>query len=203
MKKIEQAILSFNEEFIDDERFLLEQSNPGTKEELNKIQVLTNTVFPLSLQEFYQNIGGLSFNEIYEDDREGVRLNLYSISNYLHFLNATANWEKLYSFGLIDYLKFNWDNDRPEFEDIEPEKIAYLNENYKCFGVFSFNFNEHHSLYFDKDGNFGKISYNQNNFYGLWNEHLNGMLIKSPAKETFENLISSALEEIKQVIIRW
>lgn len=34
---------------------------------------------------------------------------------------------------LIDYTKFSWLNDSPEFNDIEQLKTEHLNTYYKCF----------------------------------------------------------------------
>ncbi len=205
MKKINKHILEFNKEFSEEELFNLEVQNPVTKVELNKIQEQDNILIPLALQEFYEKFGGLTLGGMYdpESEYEGLQMHIYSISELLSFLNEKANYQKLYSLGLIDYLKFNWGNDRPEFDEINLENIAYLNGNYKCFGTYAFGYDEHHSLYFDKAGNFGKIVYDQENWSGLWKDYLNEMLVKSPATKTLENLILDTIDEVRQTIISW
>jgi hypothetical protein len=100
---------------------------------------------------------------------------------------------------LIDCIKFSWGNDRPEFDDVELSKIDYLNENYKCFGLYRYDggFEEAYYLYFDRNQKFGLVRYHQDDFDELWSVHLRNMLNKSPASESLDGLLISIIDRLE------
>ena len=97
--------------------------------------------------------------------------------------------------GLINYIDYAWGG-RPEFEEYYQEKHRdYLNKNYFVFGMRYHDDNVHEYLYFDREGMFGSIVFDQDEFSQV-QKQLNPLLKKSTANETLDQVISRSFSEV-------
>lgn len=66
--------------------------------------------------------------------------------------------------GLVEMIEKLW-GDRPEFhQHFSEEQIKYLNDHYFIFGHYLQDENTYDHFYFDRDGKFGTITYDQDDF---------------------------------------
>ena len=159
--------------------YKIKQIESADTEQLNKLQTYFDTEMPPELATFYQQLGGLENHAA-----DNFMLQIPSVSELLEQLNAEKNYEKRYSMGLIDGIKHSWSNDRPIFDYIPKSEIDHINTDYKCMGLYRFDwqFEEAFYIYFDKNHQFGLVRYHQDEFDELWDEHLTPMLTQSPAR---------------------
>ncbi len=192
MKSVKERVRQFNLH-IKDKYYHLTFDKPASEVMISKIQGYYKTKIPISLRWFYREIGGITGNS-----NEFV-MNIENIPYLLKKLNEPNKWFKCDSLGFVDYLRFLWGNDRPEFESFDPEKVAYLNENYRCFGHYRFScgLTEANILYFDKAGKFGEVRYHEKEFENVWTEFLNDMLVASPASEDLEHMLIRILNKLE------
>ncbi len=192
MKSIRERIKVFNTR-IDDKYYRLSVSGPATEVQLKQIQKYYGISIPMSLRWFYREIGSIS------GDADEFVLNIEPVSFLLKKLNEPNKWFKCDSLGIVDYLRFLWGNDRPEFDAFDQEKIRFLNENYKCFGHYRFSCaqTEANLLYFDRAGRFGEVRYHEKEFENVWNEFFNDMLVSSQAREDLEHMIIRILNTLQ------
>jgi hypothetical protein len=169
----------------------------ATDEQLVQLQKNSSPAIPEGLKNFYKKWGGI-VRHVHSE----TYLNIPSVTTMLDILNGkfSSKWPgpTLKSLGLIDYIKYSWGNDRWEFESDEfftTEQLHVLNEKYKCFGIYRPNLERAYYLYFDQQGNFGEILYDQNLFEETKN-HLQSMLTKSPANQSFNALIRHAFKQV-------
>lgn len=200
MNLLKQRINDFNEN-PEIEFQKLEISVPATSAELEEIQNYFELPMPKELQDFYQQFGG-----ILSEDEELNCIKIQSTAKLLYDLMQENKWQKCHSLGLIDFIKYSWGNDRHEFEDpdlIKKSEIDYFNENYKCFGLYRYDwgFEEAYYLYFDKNQQFGWVRYHQDEFDYLREEHLDGMLKESPANQGLENLLISVIDQVETNVL--
>jgi len=107
---------------------------------------------------------------------------------------------KIKSMGLIDYIAATSEFFNQSW--LPPDEIAYLNENYKCFGYCRFEriLDEIYFFYFDQNHQFGWVRYHQDQFDALLDEHLTEMLQKSQANEGLEEFLIEAIDELELAI---
>ncbi|WP_162799882.1 hypothetical protein [Pedobacter jeongneungensis] len=108
--------------------------------------------------------------------------------------------------GLIDYIKFCWVNDRYELEEgeyLNSEQLQYLNNNYKCFGLYRTDWGNEEAdyLYSDRNGNFGTVRYNQDNIGVFLDDYVIPLTHKSLANETFEIMMLRIINQVEEGIL--
>jgi hypothetical protein len=207
MNKITEQINKYNEtnnlffENLNDYNLIVDLQKP-TIVELVAIKEIVGAELPEDLKNFYLNFGGLK--NVNNDESYCI-----SILSLFEMLEAIKKDEFMPSFsmGIIDMILFSWGNDRYEFADGEffsKEQKDFLNSQYKCFGWYRTDtvLDCAYYLYFDANGNFGALCYDQDMFEEV-QEDLIKMLENSPANETLENLLSNAIEQMRLVLIEW
>lgn len=192
MISIKERIQQFNNN-IKDEYYHLTCSGQASEKELKAIAPYFDFPIPLSLTWFYRETGSVT------GDSEEFVLNIEPVSYLLEKLQEKEKYYLCRSLGIIDYIRFSWGNDRPEFDEIQKSKIDFLNNNYKSIGHYRYDWGleEAYYLYVDKKGNFGEVRYHQDDFYNLWKENLNGMLKESPAKEELEGMLMRIINKLE------
>jgi hypothetical protein len=207
MNKISQQIAKYNESNIlffderDDFNKLIELQK-ATVDELLAYEKIVGTGLPEALKDFYMTLGGLQN----KNNEESYCITIFSIPEMLETLK-TEELTTNFSLGIIDMILFSWGNDRYEFADGEffsKEQKDFLNTQYKCFGWYRTDtvLDCAYYLYFDANGNFGALCYDQDMFEEV-QEDLIKMLENSLANETLENLLSNAIEQMRLVLIEW
>ncbi|MFJ8459161.1 hypothetical protein ACIQ57_08520 [Lysinibacillus xylanilyticus] len=194
------------------ERFALFNQNAGyyqlaisqnaTNAQIDVMQGFLNVQIPTDLKMFYMELGSITPAE--GNYGEDFMLKIDSVTSLLNALENEEKWDNLISLGLIDYIKYSWGNNRPEFDEyVDAEDIAYINEHYKCFGLYRYTwgFEEANYLYFDKDGKFGEVRYHQDEFDELWIEHLNDLLVKSAATENLQDMVIRIFDKLENGIL--
>lgn len=97
--------------------------------------------------------------------------------------------------GLVEYIDYVWGG-RPEFEECYKEKeLLFLNENYFAFGTRYQDDNVHEYIYFDKNGRFGSIVFDQD-YFEVFQDEVEPMFKKSTAGETLEQVLSRQFTEL-------
>jgi len=203
MKLLKARIKEFNEvithqldeDFTD--WFKIRNTEPASTEQLSKLSSFFETEMPTALQTFYQQTGGI-WNQ-----SEDYHISIPSVFILLEELKTEQNFDKRYSMGLIDAIKHSWGNDRPEFNHISQTKIDYINTNYKCIGLYRYDWQleEAFYIYFDDNHQFGLVRYHQDEFDELWDEHLTPMLTKTQADKPFEQLLIEILDCLQEGIV--
>lgn len=157
---------------------------------------------PDALKEFYKTFGGLEN----KDNPESYCLSIPSIHELENKLQG-KDWDRIHSLGLIDMIKFSWGNDREEFNEgaeFSKAQIEALNRDYKCFGWYRDDtvLESAYYLYFDQNGHFGKVFYDQDDFDDLKASLL--VLQNHKAEpDTLPNILKNALIQIKATLIEW
>lgn len=165
---------------------------PATAEELRELEPHFALGVPPQLKLLYEAFGGL-----HTDGNEDFAVSIDTPRTLLDNLCKEGFYWKLHSLGLVDTIRFSWVNDRPEFGQVDPGKVALINERYKGFGFYRRDdgLEEAHYLYFDAHGKFGAVRYHQDDFSDLWDDQLNPMLQASRATEDLPALLERVLRE--------
>lgn len=149
-----------------------EDSSPFPMNKLEEFEKENGMPYPPALKKFAAEYGPFSAGSE------------HSVS-IMHYWDK----EKNPSSGLVKYIDGAWGG-RPEFEEFcKAEHIEYLNKNYVVFGMRYIDDNCHEYAYFDREGNFGTIFFDQDGFEYFQRE-LNPMLKKSTASLTFDQVVS-------------
>lgn len=150
-------------------------------EELKQFEKINDCNMPDSLQNMYIQQGALTIGE-------GDYWNSFLIIKAENMLTKE---------GLIDSIDSFWGG-RDEFEEFTTEQRDLLNKNYFVFGMLYIDDNQHVYLYFDRHGKFDTIYFDQDDFFM---DVFYKMLDKSPANNTLDEVISSIIDSMAQVII--
>ncbi|MBH1962892.1 MAG: SMI1/KNR4 family protein [Comamonadaceae bacterium] len=193
---VKQDLEEFNQSIkeIDPEGFeyyILQFDAPSTAEQIRALQGHSNIKIPEDLISFYLQYGGLEPSQKYSESY----LKIAGVSKVLKSLNSAGG---LASLGLIDGIKHSWGNDRWEFEKDEffsSEELQALNAKYKCFGLYRPDLERAHYLYFDEQGKFGELHYDQDLFQNAETK-LRSMLLQSPAELGFNSLLQNSLQAL-------
>ena len=205
MENLKTKIKNFNQSFQKEsnEYYRLKILDDDLPESKKILDVNFANVFPVALEKFYCQFGGIK-TDFYSP--ESFSINIPSLKTVLTSLNQESKYYKLASLGIIDQIMFSWGNDRWEFdEEISVENRDFLNENYLCFGWYRYDqgYESANYLYVDKSGKFGEIHYNQDSFDELWDDILNPMLSKSPATENLEDVLCRIINKLESGINEW
>lgn len=96
--------------------------------------------------------------------------------------------------GMVKMIDSLWGG-RPEFgEAFSPEEIKHLNENYFVFGDYFNDDNAYYHFYFDRQGNFGSVFYDQDDFDSAYKDFFKPLLTKSLAGQTLDDLLSEKVD---------
>lgn len=124
--------------------------------------------------------------------------------------NAFADaWQTLHLFpahqlvkmqtGLVTFIDSYWGG-RPEFaEFLSTEQIRQLNEKYHVFGLTYIDDNVHDYFFFDQQGKFGHLSFDQDDCEPAM-ETLKMLLISSNLTLSLEQLLQAQLEAMLEAI---
>ncbi len=154
-----------------------------TKERIAEFEKKYNCTIPQSLKSLYLGNGTFSV-------KDGL----------WNSINIYSNQENHYSLpnigGLVEMIDQLWGG-RPEFEEnFSVEEIGYLNKNYFVFGHYFHDDNVYSHFYFDRDGNFEDVMYDQDDFGSAYDFFFKPLLTKSLANKTFDELISSKIDKV-------
>lgn len=199
--KSNQAIQSSGIDTEDYDYYALVTSEPASDSDIAELESMANITLPAELLTFYKTLGSIT-NEA--SDYSTIRV--LSVATLLKKLSKTNHFQGLQyadlkSMGLIDFISFVWGGEIYDY--FEKEDSDYFNENYKCFGYVLTSIDNGYAnyLYFDKNNKFGYVHYDQERFDDFWDEHLTEMRTKSPAKNSFEELIISEMDKLVTKLI--
>ena len=200
---IAQAILSFNtavrgmEAEDEDEltAYLLVESEPASDEVLETFAKKLGVALPESLQRFYRMIGGLG--HLYCNETHTI--SIPTPEKELEALSREFGATK--SLGLIDTINESYDSLRPESEEdgypFSQEELDTINQRFICFGSYtnSWGFESSQYLFFDDEGNFGSIYFDQNGDDDFSTD-LRRIVSSTHPKFTLSELLAKSLESI-------
>ena len=208
MDQIAQSMMAFNaavEKMHTDEDdgfdcYTLVKCEPATDGILAAFAEKSGVPLPASLEKFYRTIGGLQHR--YCSETHSI-----SIPPAEHELESlTSELGPLKSTGLIDTISWSYSGQiEPDVEvdgiRFSQEELDLLNRRYTCFGsrLNEWGFEASHYLYFDDQGKFGSIYYNQNGDHDFETQ-LREMVTTSPATATLSELIAECLATIEQAL---
>ena len=156
-------------------------AGPTDEEIIDTLETSAGGPFPQRLRQFYRELGGISVAPEYSD----YWIHLCSAQELFDgLMKRDRHYEKLYSLGLIDMIRYRWDNDRPEFDQLDQDLVETINNRYKGIGWKLGTY-----FYFDEAGRFGSVYYHQDYFGELVNECLLPMSEASPARFDFDALL--------------
>lgn len=117
-------------------------------------------------------------------------------------LSIMSGWrDENPSAGLVAYIDNVWGG-RPEFEEeYTPEQIDRLNRTAICFSTLYINDDSHEYAFFDQNGKFGTIAYNQDDFPAL-KEILEPILERSNANQTFDEVVSHQITGLIDLMMK-
>ena len=162
------------------------------KETLERVESFEKTCqceIPSSLKSLYLEAGTF----LIKSTESWGSIQLYS--------NLDSEYKMHNIGGLVKTIELLWGG-RPEFkESFTDEEINYLNSNYFSFGHYFHDDNVYTHYYFDKSGKFGSITYDQDDFEGTYNDYFKPLLKSSLANQTFDELISSDVDQAIQYFL--
>ena len=152
------------------------------------------TALPLELKDFYNSMGNIKSNGLNENNS----IDIFSTGYLSEKLESSDTWDKIFSLGLLDMIKFSWGNDRYEIDELTSKIKDYINSQYICFGWFRTgdNLESANYLYFDKKGKFGSAFYHQDDFESFFDEEIKPMLNGNFAVQTFGELVVDSMDTI-------
>lgn len=163
-------------------------SKKESKERIMGFEKKYNCIIPQSLKLLYENYGVFSVND-------GIWRSITLFSNQ----------ESHYSLpnigGLMEMIDQLWGG-RPEFEEFfSAEEIEYLNQNYFVFGHYYHDDNVYSHFYFDREGNFEDVRYDQDDFGSAYDFFFKPLLTKSLANKTFDEVISFHIDKVIESLV--
>lgn len=199
---------------------------PATEAQINSLAHAFKGEMPPELRAFYKTCGGIApLEEDAADFGDGV-IKIFAPGYLLQklqeppepaakgllrslgsFLQKTPKWKsppklgKLHSLGLVDMMRFGW-GPRADFDGNIPAAMQQaLNARYKCIGWYQLEWGatEGYYIFFDENGSFGTVYFSQDE-YGELLKQLETLLGAGVPKQSLENLLEQALEEMKKSI---
>jgi hypothetical protein len=188
--------------------------NPATENQILQLRTLIKHPLSPELEDFYRSAGSVMMRRLpdteeddidhdydgeedadpFEEQIGCIRPTLIpSVAMLLQELQEKKHYMKLYSTGIIDWLRYQWDNDRPEFEKEPSDVLAKLNATYTGLGLRRFGHDSARHLFIDHNGRCGFVDYHQDAYDKLWDEYLTPMQNKSPANLSLEMAITQLL----------
>ena len=165
---------------------------PADEAALRDLAVHWGAALPDELLALYRRFGALAA----AGPVDGCGPDLPSATTLLNQLAAGEIWQRRDSLGLVDAIRHAWSNDREEFDGLDPERVALLNREFRCFGLWHGDDHGegHHYLYADRQGRFGAVYYHQDGFEDLLTDHLDPMAEQSPARQTLCGLLGDLVD---------
>lgn len=185
LKRYEQALKLASTRISNLEEYnALERGEKVSPEDLKKYEESFGTI-PGDMKQFFLQHGTFKIG-----DRK-----MFAMWNFFNRENK----------GLTNAIDSAWGG-RPEFEEYyEQDQLAKLNDNYFVFGVeFLDDDNKQDYYYFDKNEKFGIVHFDQDYFDEAQECYFNPMLENSPARWSFDQLISNMVEDlIERVLLEY
>ena len=184
IKRYENALESL--EIDEDESALWEVEilDKESQKDIEALEKKLQTSIPKSLKEFYSNHGAVNIKD-------------FDLWNSLQVCTLSK------VAGLVDQIDAFWGG-RPEFKKyMKAAELEALNTQFFVFGQYHHDDNYNTHFFFDKTGNFGTITYNQDewdDFQDRLNDLLSG---KTAVNLTFDELISAQVNDLVQSLIEY
>ncbi len=163
-------------------------------ETITTIEARVGMVFPKALKNMYLNEGAFAIGDALEMNA----VFLYRAEKLLYFLDEDFKALSISQFGLAEMIDFTIGH--PELKELlSAEQYAYLNSNYKIFGVYYHNESDYRFYYFDETGKFGTVEYNHDWYHFNrmdWDNTFIPLTTKSKATLSFDALISMEIDEV-------
>lgn len=176
--------------------FELVTGSPASADQLAQLQARCGLPIPPELQRFYRELGSVRAKESLSE----CYLRIPSVASLLQGLAAPNTWARRPSLGLVDAIVHSWGNDRPEFAPgkfFSADQLKALNAQYIGFGLYRPDLERAHYLYFDAQGRFGALFYDQDDFSDA-QKRLTAMLRTSPAPGDLASVIGHSLDALRQ-----
>lgn len=184
-----KGISEFNEKLkslVDEDSFDWQRIVFSTPENEEQIATLREkVVIPEELKVFFLKYGSFKSNA-FGDAWQTVQL--FSIQELIDM-----------PLGIVDFIDYYWGG-RPEFAAyFSIANITRLNQQYQIFGLKYVDDNVHDYWFFDQQGNFGHLLFDQDDCeYAM--EMLKELLISSNLSFSLEELLESQLESINRIL---
>ncbi|UOD29195.1 SMI1/KNR4 family protein [Massilia violaceinigra] len=151
------------------ERFDLAFAAPATAQDIAALETLLNIRIPDQLRALYQECG--AFRHVHYDDSYGQTIALDGVGAVLEQLRTAGDrrYGSHAGQGLVDFIHAHWGG-RSDLDDIlDEETVKLVNENYIAFGCRYINDDVHDYWYFDRNGMFGNLRFDQDELdYNSW-----------------------------------
>ncbi|NHZ98488.1 DUF2170 family protein [Massilia sp. CCM 8734] len=151
------------------EHFDLAFAAPDTAQEIAALEALLNIRIPDELRSLYQECG--AFRHVHYDESYSQTIALDAVGAVLERLrNPGQRWYSCHAGqGLIDFVYAKWGG-RTDLDDILSEAtVKVVNDNYTGFGCRYINDDVHDYWYFDRNGMFGNLRFDQDELhYNSW-----------------------------------
>ncbi len=160
-----------------------------TVERIAEFEKKNNCQIPIELKKLYLEHGTFSIRD--EEELESIKL----------YSNKESKYALQNIGGLIQSIDELWGG-KPVFKkSLSAQDIAYLNTNYFVFGHYLHDDDAYSHFYFDRNGKFGVLTYDQGDFPLAFNEYLSPLLKSSLATLSLDELLSSQVNFlIKKVL---
>ncbi|NHZ91089.1 hypothetical protein F2P45_19000 [Massilia sp. CCM 8733] len=151
------------------ERFDLAFAAPDTAQDIAALEALLNIRIPDELRSLYQECG--AFRHVHYDDSSSQTIALDAVGAVLERVrNPGDRWYGCHAGqGLVDFIYAKWGG-RTDLEEILDEAtVKLVNDNYTGFGCRYINDDVHDYWYFDRNGMFGNLRFDQDELhYNSW-----------------------------------
>lgn len=188
---LEQSIQQLNLAFAPYQLHAFQQPL-ASDEQIIELQHLSKRSLPNELKRFYREYGGIG----YEDEGvmdTGMTIRLLPAHIVILALQDRRKYLRLDSIGIIDWLRYQFDNDWSKLNDHTPE-FEQLNSNYIGLGMRQYDHDSAKHIYIDQSGKFGIIDFHPDAFDIFREKYVIPMLKQSPANMTLEEALQELLE---------
>lgn len=168
-------------------------------EDIERIKQHMVIELPEELIEFYQKYAYLTYDPLQKLLTQH-KFTLFSPNEIIEKITAEDYYSRCQSLGLIDMIKYSWDNERPECDEMSSILREKINNQFKVIGWYEkHDENENYYIYMDECSKFGVLYYHQDDFEGL-EKRLIKMLEQSQANKNLEDIICYALNDLAEDI---
>lgn len=188
---LEQSVQKLNQIFTVHE--LKAFQHPLAKaEEIDELEHLAKRPLHQEFKRFYLEYGGVGYQD--EGVRDtGMTIRLLPARLLILALQDSRKYLRLNSLGIIDWLRYQYDNDLSKLNEKTAE-FHQLNQKYIGLGLRQYDHESTRHLYIDEQGKFGIINFHQDAYNTLWEDYLTPMLSQSPANMSLEEALIELLE---------
>ncbi len=151
------------------ERFDLALNAPDTAQDIAALEALLNIRIPDDLRTLCQECG--AFSHVHYQDSYGQTIALDPVGPVLERLRnpGDGRYGKHEWKGLVDFIHAHWGGRSDLDETLDEETVKLVNDNYTAFGCRRINDDVHDYWYFDRNGMFGNLRFDQDELdYNTW-----------------------------------